>query len=116
MSMLSSELMAICANLENKYLQEEFAGTDSQFDLGYCRYLLKTRTLTKGMINSAALETLGHIVIPTVKVKNEVSEELFAKHYRFGKYQNCRQWISFFERRYSLLLTRATLFKYVLKA
>ena len=107
--------MLSCSTSETKYVQEEFTALDGQFDLGYCRQLLEDRTLTKSKLNTLVNSALGYIVVPKQEVVNEISEEVFRKHYRFGKYPSVRQWITFFKDRYGLLLTRKKLFEFVLK-
>jgi len=112
----SSDLMTYCKDIVTKQVvQEEFIALDGQFDLGYCKQILDDRTMTKAKLNTLVQKTFGQVVFFNLEAKNEITESLFNKHYRFGKYKNVRQWISFFYVRYGKLLTRESLFKYIVK-
>ena len=113
MHITSAELMSYCSTIDKRAVQEEFIAVDGQFDTAYCKQILEDRTMTKGKLNTLVQSAFGQIIFFQLPVENEVTPELFKKHYRFGTYRNVRQWISFFYLRYSLILTRESLFKYV---
>lgn len=95
-------------------IREEFAELNDTYNLGYCAYILGVPKVSLAKVNKMVEDVGMPIRIPEFETKNEVSKELFLSEYEFGRYKNVREWISFIYRKHNKILTRKSLFKYVL--
>lgn len=91
---------------------EEYQDYKGGFDLSYLQYKCLGK-MGKGAFRDLVNSTFGKVTFEKSEVPNEVSKELFEKHYRFGKYKNAREWIGYFHYSTGLLLTKAKLYGYL---
>jgi len=96
-------------------IQEEYTLPDGTFDISYLKTVTQDKSLTKSAWNNFLINyKVGYHSIAPSKVSNEVSQELFYKYYKFGKYPNVRTWINELYQKEKKILTRMALFTYVL--
>jgi|TARA_B110000908_G_scaffold115269_1_gene135168 hypothetical protein len=94
-------------------IQEEFFN-NGELDTKYVEYVLEQRT-TENKLRTIVSSVFDAHVFQVAEVTNEVSKELFFKHYEFAKNANVREYIGFFNRAFDLLLTREALYDYILE-
>lgn len=91
---------------------EEYLTVQGTFDVKYLSALLKER-VTENKLRQLINAKLGKITFDKKNIKNEVTREIFSKHYTFGTYPAVRGWIGYFDRVMGMVLTREKLYEYI---
>lgn len=96
----------------NPAIQEEYLH-NGRLDTKYVEHVLEQRT-TESKMRSLVNSEFGMVTFEVPELTNEVTKDTFFKHYQFGKFTNVRGWIGFFDRAHNLLLTKESLYDYIL--
>lgn len=96
-------------------VQEEYLTPEGWLNKQYICRSLKLHMSTASFRKAVKLvfDVAEFTLLP---VENEVSEELFNKHYKFGEFSDVTGWIGYFYGFTGKVLTREKLFNYVLNS